>query len=263
MFAAAEIYIEGAGDFLKKDVKKAVKWYFKAANAGYKKAFFVIGSFYEQGINYLPQDKKKALEWFKKTDTDDLFYKIGDFYYENDRKYGFKDAKKIALTYYKKAAQKGNIDAPYKIGDLYNYSFYDKDKNMKEALKWYKKAADAGNKTAMHTMGEYYVQDKTRGKLLYFYGEKDLQKGLEYFEKSCKAGNIKSMLILGFYYEYGDAGFVKDEKKSLEYYKKALETEPSNEEALYAMGRFYEHGKGGLSQDENKAMEYYEKAVTN
>ena len=56
---------------------------------------------------------------------------------------GVKQDYKIALTYYTKAANLGNLDAVFKLGQLYASSYLVAH-NMQKAVEFYKRAADDG-----------------------------------------------------------------------------------------------------------------------
>lgn len=53
----------------------------------------------------------------------------------------------LALKWYKKAAEHGNVQAMYSLGGMYYYGDGIEDDDA-EAAKWYKRAAERGHKDA-------------------------------------------------------------------------------------------------------------------
>lgn len=110
-----------------------------------------------------------------------------------------------------KLANKGNVEAQFKVGEMYENGF-GVEKNTEEGLKWIKKAADQGHETAGF-------------KLLYY----DLRKnGIndgnkpEFDELNNKAlsGNGQAQYYLGLMNANG-VGVKKDEEKALDWLNKA------------------------------------------
>jgi TPR repeat protein len=57
------------------------------------------------------------------------------------------------MKWYRKAAEKGFMDAEYKIGYFYQMG-YGVTKDRTQALNWYHKAAEAGSDEALNAMKE-------------------------------------------------------------------------------------------------------------
>ena len=110
-----------------------------------------------------------------------------------------------------KLAKKGNAEAEFKIGEMYETGFGVK-KDMKEAVSWITKAAAQGHETASF-------------KMLYWDIEKNGLKGenkKKFADLRAKAnnGNIQAMYYLGKMYAYG-VGVKKNYDKSLDWLNKA------------------------------------------
>ena len=58
---------------------------------------------------------------------------------------------KEAVKWYKLAADQGNEEAQYKLGNCY-YNGNGVDKNIEEAVKWYKLAAEQGHAKARNAL---------------------------------------------------------------------------------------------------------------
>ena len=101
-YRLGNMYYYGYG--VNKDYKKAVEWYQKSADQGYKLAQNDLGHMYDQGYG-IDKDYKRAIEW------------------------------------YQKSADQGCEDAQYSLGNMYYYG-YGVDKDYKKAIEWYQKSAD-------------------------------------------------------------------------------------------------------------------------
>ena len=92
---------------LKKNLKKAVEWWTKAAEQGDATAQYNLGVCYENGDG-VEKDSQKAVKW------------------------------------YKKAAEQGHADAQCNLGVCYEKGD-GVEKDLKQAVKWYEKAAEQGH----------------------------------------------------------------------------------------------------------------------
>ena len=60
-----------------------------------------------------------------------------------------------AAKWYKKAAEQENVDAQYRLGNMFFYKVGIPE-DIDEAIKWYKKAAEQGDIKAQKKLGEIY-----------------------------------------------------------------------------------------------------------
>ncbi len=86
--------------------REAVKWYRKAAEQGYAKAQYNLGSMYDMGLG-VPQDYEEAVKWYRKA--------AEQGYAESQRRLGYayeraKDREEAA-KWYQKAAEQGDYFA--------------------------------------------------------------------------------------------------------------------------------------------------------
>ena len=110
-----------------------------------------------------------------------------------------------------KLAKKGNAEAEFKVGEMYETGFGVK-KNMKEALVWTNKAAAQGHETAGF-------------KLTYWNIRKNGLKGAnkkKFNDLGAKAtaGNLQAMYYVGMMYSHG-VGVEKNYDKALDWLNKA------------------------------------------
>jgi len=117
-----------------------------------------------------------------------------------------------AVKSYRKAADQGNVEAQYNLGDCY-FNGKGVVKDQREAVTWYRKAAEQGNATAQIGLG-----------YCYFYGEgveKDGVEAVKWYRKAAEQGNAAAQIGLGRCYIYGE-GVEKDEVEAVKWYGKAV-----------------------------------------
>jgi TPR repeat protein len=154
---------------------------------------------------------------------------------------------KEAFNGYKKAAEKGNIDAQVKLGDMYS-SGVGVAKNKAEAVKWYKKATEKGNAKAQYNLGRMYK------------GENNAES-LKWYIKAAEQGYAEAQSTLIEMYEEGD-GVKQDYREAFKWRKKFAET--SNDVHLHRrLGEVYYYGDSewGVAQDYTEALKWFKKAA--
>jgi len=250
-------YREGMNYFIgqngvKKDSKKAMVLFQKAALMGNTQALYALGWMYDNGDAGLVEDKAKALEYYRKAaDLGDSYGIYGVAWMYDNGKGGVAEDKVKALEYYRKAATLGNVQALYAVGWMYDNGKGGVVEDKVQAFEYYKKAYDLGNIDAIYALGWMYENGK--GGVA-----QDKIQALEYYKKAANLGNAQAFYALGYMYYNAQGGITQDKIKSLEYYKKAYDL--GNVDAIYALGWMYDNGEG-IAQDKIKALEYYKKAA--
>lgn len=136
-----------------------------------------------------------------------------------------------AVKWFTKAAEQGDSEAQYILGNAYHNGKYGLKPDHNEAIKWYTKAVEQGNVNAMFHLGE-----------LYFFSESDPmfrdykkdEKAFELFSKAANEGDKRAWFYLGECYcwgrgvkynEYKFLGIVLSDNynEAEKWYKKALE----------------------------------------
>jgi hypothetical protein len=128
---------------------------------------------------------------------------------------GYLDAKEYtkALPLLKTAANAGNTEAMYQLGDLYrNASGVAPD--YAEAVKWYRSAADNGNSWGMHNLGQMYKEGWPGV-------APDPAEAVKWYKLAAEKGNSWGMYHLAELYESGWEGVVPDYKKATDLYQRA------------------------------------------
>lgn len=155
------MYEYGLG--VNRNIDKAFELYELAGDNGYEIGYWNIGMMYHMGRS-VARDYKKAEKWIRKAADEGLIvaidflarsgdveaqYKLGLSYYHGNNE-GVNDIKQNftkALDWFNKAAEKGNTDAMYSLGQMYeNGDGVNQDYTI--AAAWYKKAAEKGNDMA-------------------------------------------------------------------------------------------------------------------
>lgn len=179
-YLSGEIYL---GQYSKElqDYEKALKYFQKAADLGYKQSFTKLGYCYLYGYGTLP-DRAKAILWLGKASEagfGDASCELGNLY-----------ASKIAATkvdyakaagYYKLAIrQSGHADAYYRLGML-NLSGKIVPADKKDAVRLFTEAYSRNHDYAGYSLGECYSNG---------WGvDIDIAKAKEYYKGSARLGN--------------------------------------------------------------------------
>lgn len=272
-------YFYGKG--VEKDMAEGNKWYLKSSEQGSGKACFNLGLSYFRGEGLL-QDYAEAKRCFEKSaekgDADaQLFvaycleeqqasdeeivaaYRkaaemgntdaqcfLGDCYC--DGKNGLPKNKKEAYRWYHEAAEQGDAEGQYQVGQMYEYGVAVK-KSMKEAARWYRRAASKKHTRATCQLG-----------YCYFYGEglrMNDKWALRCFRKAVIEGDKEAMYMIGEHYFYGYA--VEDDySEAFNWYKKSAAK--NYIPAIYRMGYCFYHGMG-VEMDMVKAFSYFQQAA--
>lgn len=152
-------YLRGYG--VKRDDEKAAQLFVKSAEAGNRYAMHNAGWCYQTGRG-VEKNIDKTLYWYGK--SAELGFakaqrKLGDIYYGKAEAKGGQAEKndylKLAVEWYRKAANGGDVEAQCNMGYLYRNG---KGVTMskKIAFGWYEAAAKAGDYIAQMALAEMY-----------------------------------------------------------------------------------------------------------
>ena len=211
------------------------------------------------------KDFDKAREYFERADAIDSAnaqFELAHMY-----EYGKGMSVNIprALEYYRKAAEKGDSDAQYKI-DIHtgkldkkdrnldfekalNYTYgYTSDVNFDKAIEYYQKAADQGDATSLYNIGFIYDLISTT---------KTANRSIEFYKKSAEMGNIYAQTTLSSKFFLGD-GVDIDKTKSFYWEEKAALQ--GNVNSMKEVATNYYSGIG-VSKNYDEAIRWYQKAV--
>ena len=205
----AEAQFELGTNFWTTDEHEAVKWFTKAAEQNYKRAFFYLGVHF--GIEERPiYDAKKSFEFYlrgaKLGDAECAFF-TGQAYIFG---IGTTTNTEEGLRWVRKSADQGCGLAPETLACWYYYG-RGIPKNLTNAIYWYEKAAEQGDESAQLKLG-YIHETETKN-----YGE-----AAKWYRKAAELGNINAQFELGLCYD-GGRGVTQDYAEAVKWYRKAAE----------------------------------------
>jgi TPR repeat protein len=270
------------GQGAKKDVSRAIKLYTKSATQNYPPALFNLGYVYLFGKG-CETDAQKACEYFRRAadeDDADAQFNLGYFYKKG---YHFEASVNDSLEWYTKAAnqkhvlanyclgkayadgedgvekdfdkafrcfeiaaEKGYLDAQYRLGCLYQYGHGVKQDN-EAAISWYTASNNEDAKMA-RAMLQHTISNDTQG----------FEKAVDWYKESIisihKGAAFRG---IGFLYEHGD-GVGKSFKLALSNYMIAQENK--NVAAYYDIFRLHYYGNG-VDKNPATAVKWLRKVV--
>lgn len=155
-------------------------------------------------------------------------------------------AEKNALTWYNKAADKGNGDAMLKLYEAYKWGSLGLESNDDKAAQWLDKAVAVGNAAALYTKGESIMFD-------------DETKGLKLITQGAEKGNADAQLYLAKHYN-NSWGNSYNPATAFKWVK--MSAEQDNAEAQYMLATFYLKGIG-TSPNKAEGVKWLKKAAEN
>ena len=222
---------------------EAVKWYRKGAEAGNANAMYNLGWMYANGRG-VEQNYNKAIELYKKSidaGNGAAAVDLGNMYHNAD---GVEKNYDEALKYFRKGAELGNCVATGNVGHCYRWG-HGVAQDYVEAMKWLKKSSDMGSSWAMNVLGD-----------MYFDGEgvyKNDEEAMKWYNLAADKGNSDAMFNLACMYRMG-CGVDKDINTALYWAKKSASL--NNARGMVAVGDIYWTWK-----DYNEASQWYKKAM--
>jgi TPR repeat protein len=213
-FNLAEIYYYGRG--VEKDFKLALQYYLKAANNGHNKSANKVIEIYENKANngdgeyshllgdvyfqgkIAKRDIHKAIKW-----------------YEAAVERGSKETINILITLYEFLANKNDVNAKFRLGEIYSRSQWGNKDNSK-AFKWYLSAEEQGYSDAKIKAGQvaYDIGEEM------FYS--DINQSIQWYTIAAEKGNADAQYKLGDMY-YKGKFVIKNEERAIMYYQMAAD----------------------------------------
>ena len=218
---------------------------------------FSQADFLDGKLAYDIGDYKTAYSEFQEasvdtTDTDsqaDAFFHLG-WMYENGL--GVSIDKKIALGYYRQAADLGENQAQFALGYAYSLGSLGLEQSPAESLKWYAKAAnEGGNKDACYNLGVAYLNGI--GTTI----KQNPELARTWFQVGSDLGSVESIYALAAIYYEGN-GVRKDVPKSMALLKQA--SLMGFGQAAFYLAQLYENQTPQTENNKKEAYYYYIKA---
>ncbi len=191
----AKIYITGF--HVPRNPPEAKHWYLKADEFGFVPASHIVGQIYENGYAG-EKNLQKAVTFFKKAGIVGYApseYELGVIYYNGGD--GVAQDKKLAAEWLYQAAKRGNANALYAVGRMYDLGDT-LPADPQKAVVYYKEAALKGQPDAQNALG-----------LLFYTGEivgKDPAIARKWFLQAAKGGSADAMFNLGVMLVNGEGG---------------------------------------------------------
>ncbi len=212
--SAKELEDRGTEAQNKKDYKKARELFEKAYEKGNKDIALRIGMFYANGQG-VTKDERLADKWFKKAskkiDGEDKSFMLACMYYK-----GLLLPRNIekAVTWFRIAANEGNIQAAFILGNFY-YQGDEIKRDIAQAIKWLEIASRANNYEAAILLSGIYLDG--------IEGKRDSKRGIALLEGAANAGVPQAMEMLAFFYENGNIDIKADKYKAKKWHEKAIQ----------------------------------------
>lgn len=215
--------VEGSKQLVKKDPEAAMKMFEDAAATGFAAANRLLGAIYESGLGGKTRDLKKAVEYFTKAananDAQALF-RLGNYFEagltegEGEKAVSVvQQNAKSALDLYRLAAQNGLSEAFFNVGVYYETGTV-VDKDPEKAFTFQLRAANSGLPQAQHRLATYYQNGTGVAQ--------DLVAAMGWYQRAAGANFVLSQIALGQMYEIG-AGTRPDPISASQMYLNAAE----------------------------------------
>ncbi len=173
---------------------------------------------------------------------------LGRLLERGDPKRRVHPAPRAALAWYRRAMQRGNSDAMYRLGEAYR-SGRGVPAGPAQAVKLFRQCADLHNEQGRFALGVCYE----RG----IGVPRDPSTAVTQYEKAARAGYAPAQNNLGGCYEHG-IGVTRDMLAAIEWYSKAAAT--GQPHAICRLGACYEDGRG-VTRNTERAFHLYERAA--
>jgi TPR repeat protein len=189
---------DARSDFKKGNYGAAIKELNTLGDAGNVSAQIMLGALYNKG-GAVERNDKMAAAWFEKAANQgnaEAQYQLGNLHENSQLSKDYK----AAANWYHKAAQQGSAKAQARLGVFYSQGL-GVAQNPNEAILWSGKAALQGNADAQYWFGLGYMQGKR--------APKDAQIAMGWLSKAAAQGHSDALLLMARTYQRGE-GTPKD-----------------------------------------------------
>ena len=181
------------GEYVQRDINKAIDYLILAGNQNISKAWLLLGNIYYNENNG-KYDINKAIQYFTYAanlyNSNALLY-LGSIYYNGVNIQ--RDVNK-GIDYIFKSAKLGNLEAEYIMGQIYLFSPFIPH-NIKKGIYFLNKSAEKEYRQSQFLLGHLYFSGK--------YVEKDINKAIFYYKEVSNMNNNKAKNNLGIIYKVG------------------------------------------------------------
>ena len=182
----------------KKEYGEAYDVFVSAAEKGLAPAQSRLGYMYAEGLG-VTQDSEKSEHWYRMAANQgdiDAMFSLGNIYY------GIRNDFNTAFHYYSDAADAGDADAQLSLAYMYLRG-EGVEQDYEKAFKWTEKSAEQGLAQAQNELGRAYEQMK-----------QDYNKAIEWYKKASAQGYQDAQKNLDRLYENGGASQTASKKST-------------------------------------------------
>lgn len=306
-FNAAVMHFHGMGG--EENTEKGMVFYKESADKGGVRAQKALFKIYLKGLRGISQDHAEAIKWLTKAiEQNDIEaqYSLGKLYYFGayvhqdlvkvikyvigyETEIDFKEAAKYVLGYgipknlekakqlFLEAAEKGNVESQYYLGNIYRdkqvkFTLEERKKQYPEnhsmdfytwkSLEWYRKAAEQGLPEAQYELAE--TMDTS-----FFYNEPPIltsNERLYWYKKSVESVYEPAIIKLAWIYSDRELAEAYDltpkPKEVFQLYTKLVQSGSSEYQdfAQLELGRLFLNGVG-VKQSYREAYKWFKNAA--
>lgn len=241
------------------DLQRSLKWYQKAAENGNHEALRALGLIYENGWGVEPDLRKAFMYYAQAIEAGNVkclekmasFYQEGILVAKNEKK-----AKELYEAFFMqlhKEVQKGNADAMWRLGQVYEEGneLLDLPADIQKAAQLYQQSSDLG-----------FMHAKTDLGVLYKLGRgvpMNYKKAVELYKEAAAEGDTAAIYNLAGCYQAG-IGVEKNYEQAAIYNQEAANK--NLPEAQCELANMYYNGRG-VEKNYTMAVHWYKKALYN
>ena len=218
----------------------------EAAEALCRKFEECIGNIFgDRNVQEKTQRSSSSENAGEESDDAETLFMQGQKFYSGD---GAEQNYDMALSLFRKAAEKGHAKAQYFYGSMYFYG-NGVGQNYAVALKWFRQSALQGDADAQDMLGQMYRDG--------LWVEKNYAEAAKLFLKSAEQGIADAQNSIGNLY-YSGQGIGQNYEEAVHWYQEAAEQE--NAEAQNNLGNMYRDGLG-VERDYQEAIRWFSKSA--
>ena len=233
---------------------ESISWYKKSAETGNGEAQIKLGTIYREGNN-VGKNYLESIRYYSMQPTcedSNIQLLVGQMYQSGG--HGISKDLAKAYTWNKKAAEQGETEAAYLVGNALRFGVgVSEDKEA--AFEWLEKAAHNNNIAAISEIGEMCASGEGIQN-----GEPDIEKALFYDNLGIQLGSAKSSENLAFIYYQGLGSVEKDLETAFTLFLEAAEKNLVGSQAMVA--KMYSDGTG-ISKNVEESLAWYKRAADN
>lgn len=154
-----------------------------------------------------------------------------------------------ASQWFTPAAEAGNAQAQYHLGQMAERGGTGVVRNVPQAIEWYRQAAANGLPEAQYRLGLLYLEGLST--------PADPVQARVWLQRAADQGTPQAMTALGRIYSQG-RGVPADDSTALGWYRRAADL--GDPAAMNALGEAYDIGTG-VPRDETRALSWYRRAA--